>query len=228
MSATDERMLAFETSTAWSGVALLAGSEVIESRELDPAQKGDRDLLPAAEALLRAANLAARQLGAVAVGIGPGSYTGTRIGVMSAKALAYGIGKPLYGISSLAALAWRARASAPVVAAVQDARRDEVYLGVYDVAGDRPRALVADIALAPEEVAKFVPAACAVVGTATTTYHDLFAAGLPASVTLQADPRAPTAAAVGRLARRRVEADEPLALQPVYLRRGNAPPAFAR
>ncbi|HTR51713.1 MAG TPA: tRNA (adenosine(37)-N6)-threonylcarbamoyltransferase complex dimerization subunit type 1 TsaB [Kofleriaceae bacterium] len=92
----------------------------------------DSELLVKIDELCRDAGVAPRELEAVAVGAGPGSFTGLRIGMATAKGIAFAAGRPLWVASSLAALAWRVReVDADVVVAVIDARRGEVYAGAY-------------------------------------------------------------------------------------------------
>ena len=90
----------------------------------------DSELLQHVDALCREVGIAPRELDAVAVGAGPGSFTGLRIGMATAKGIAFAAGKPLWAVSSLAALAWRVRAE--ITVAILDARRGEIYAGIYD------------------------------------------------------------------------------------------------
>lgn len=94
------------------------------------------------EALLRRAGIDAKQLGLVACGRGPGTFTGTRVAVATAKGLAYGLGVATLPVSTLAAVAASARPADPVLA-ILDARRSEVYGGYFRVAidGDAPPAV---------------------------------------------------------------------------------------
>ncbi len=234
-------LLALETSSVAGSVALLRGPELVRQIELEEGLRHGRALLPAVEECLEAAGVKVTDLAAVAVSIGPGSYTGTRVGVMAAKALAFGARIPVVGISSLAALAWTARELAPTIIPVQDARRDEVYCAVYAVENGKQEtaaagmsaaawplaALRLDAALTPEEAARLGQGPdSALVGTAITRYRQLFReCAAPGTLVLE-KPAAPTAAAVGFLAQARFaagEVDEPLALQPVYLRRAGDP-----
>ncbi|HJL46555.1 MAG TPA: tRNA (adenosine(37)-N6)-threonylcarbamoyltransferase complex dimerization subunit type 1 TsaB, partial [Polyangiaceae bacterium LLY-WYZ-15_(1-7)] len=127
---TNPRLLAFESSTRRCSAALLEGEAVRATRE-ERGQPGDL-LLPFAEALLGELGWEASTLDALAVGIGPGSFTGTRVGVAAAKGLALALGVPLLGVGSLRAMA---RAAAPgegeAVAPVVNAGRGEVFAAIY-------------------------------------------------------------------------------------------------
>ena len=107
------RLLIIDTSQKTGTVALAEDESVLGERRLDQARRHARDLGPFAHALLSEAGWKARELDAVVVSLGPGSYTGLRVGVMSAKMLAYATGCALLGIPTFQALA----AQAPIEAA---------------------------------------------------------------------------------------------------------------
>lgn len=88
--------------------------------------------MPAIEEVMTKAGVKAAEIDAIAVSEGPGSYTGVRIGVTLAKTLAWSLQKPLVGVSSLKVLAANARVSNNVVCALFDARRQNIYAGVYE------------------------------------------------------------------------------------------------
>src|SRR4051812_49559549 len=107
------RLLLLETSTGSSGfVALGAGPELLGTRRLDESRRHARDLAPAVSALLKEAGWKPRDISAVIVCRGPGSYTGLRVGLMSAKAFAYATGCALLGLDTFAAVALQAPAEA--------------------------------------------------------------------------------------------------------------------
>ncbi len=237
-------LLAIETSAVPGSAALFADGELAGERTLAPDARHDRDLFPALQRCLADAALRASDLACVAVGKGPGSYTGTRIGLMAAKALAFGGGVPLVGVSSLAALAWDARETAAFVVPVQEARRDEVYAAVYGrapdnapdaapTAADAPawQAVVPDRACTPEEAAALARGPeYSLVGAALSRYAEAFASRAVAGSRLVPDRTAPRAASLGCLAWHAFLAgrtDDVFRLQPQYLRREGDPSPFA-
>lgn len=154
MSVGDEpRMLLLETSGRIGQVAIARGGVVVATRRLDEARRHARDLAPAVVELLAGPGWQPRDLHAVIVSRGPGSYTGLRVGVMSAKALAYATGCALLGIETFAAVALQAPALATEVEVIADAQQGRVYVQRFVRA--RPNApLSAEGPLAIEEFSR--------------------------------------------------------------------------
>jgi tRNA threonylcarbamoyladenosine biosynthesis protein TsaB len=120
-------LLAIDTSTPRGALALATADGAVRVATPDPSQRHGRNLVPAIRDLLRAAGLAPADLDGFAVGLGPGSYTGLRIGLTAAKTLAYATGKPLVGLDSLEVIAANAPAEALRVSVIADAQRGDVY-----------------------------------------------------------------------------------------------------
>jgi tRNA threonylcarbamoyladenosine biosynthesis protein TsaB len=174
-------LLSIDTATAATAVGLaLEGGKVLEARD-DPAA-GERPghstrLLPLAAELLARAGLRWGELDRIAVGVGPGTFTGLRVGIATAHGLAQSSGAELVGVSSLRALALAAPAEETVLAAI-DARRGEVFLAGYHGGMEilAPRALAPD-ALADLLAEQYEPA-CAegwlANGDGAIRYRDAF------------------------------------------------------
>lgn len=129
-------VLALETSTSVCSVALSDGDRVVAHATLDRPRAHAEHLVPMIADVLHRGAVDRKDLAAVAVSSGPGSYTGLRIGVSTAKGLAAATGAGLVSVPSLLALAYRAEPFArrnDRIAAAFDARRDEVYVAVYRV-----------------------------------------------------------------------------------------------
>src|SRR6185436_6504167 len=123
------RVLAIESSGRQGSVALLDGDRIAGETIFESGMVHGRDIAPAIEDLARRAAWALRDLDLVAVDLGPGSYTGLRVGLAAAKGLCLALSKPLAGASSLDALA----AGRPGrVAAVTDAKWNQVYGALYE------------------------------------------------------------------------------------------------
>src|SRR4051794_20872764 len=108
MRADGAKLLLIETSGRVGQVGLALGPRLLAERALDATRRHARDLAPAAAELLRGQGWRPRDLAAVLVSLGPGSYTGLRVGVMSAKALAYAIGCAVEGVPTFDVIAGQA------------------------------------------------------------------------------------------------------------------------
>lgn len=127
-------LLALETATTTCGVAVVRDHDVAAQAHLHRPRVHSEQLTPLVEETLRHADVRAAALDAVAVSMGPGSYTGLRIGVSTAKGWALANDAALVGVPTLDAYAARMRpvaAPGDVVCALLDARRDEVYAGAF-------------------------------------------------------------------------------------------------
>ena len=148
------RILALETATEACSAALWLDGEL--THRFSVLQRGHAEhILPMVDALLAEAGLPAASLDAIAVGRGPGAFTGVRIGVSVAQGLAYGLGLPVLPVSTLRALAWGGReaaraAGASAILAALDARMGELYLGRYDLADPELAPLADEALLRPE------------------------------------------------------------------------------
>jgi tRNA threonylcarbamoyladenosine biosynthesis protein TsaB len=152
-------ILAFDTATS----ATVVGLDALELRD-DPPQ-GSRPrhttrLLPMIAKAMSDAGAGWEDIDRIAVGVGPGTFTGLRIGIATARALGHARGIPLVGVSTLESIAVVAATDAEqsaVVLAVLDARRGEVFAAAWPVAGERPEPLLAPRAIDPGVLAELIP-----------------------------------------------------------------------
>ena len=133
-------LLAFDTATPLVTVALHDGEDVVAERTSDLPMKHGEQLAPLIEAVLADRGLVRQDLTAIAVGVGPGPFTGLRIGLVTARTLALALELPVYGVCTLDVLAIEAVDTGAVgedFLVATDARRKEVYLASYDADGAR-------------------------------------------------------------------------------------------
>ncbi|HYF74395.1 MAG TPA: tRNA (adenosine(37)-N6)-threonylcarbamoyltransferase complex dimerization subunit type 1 TsaB, partial [Nocardioides sp.] len=133
-------LLAFDTATPLVTVALHDGADVVAELRADRPMRHAEQLAPLIDRALTQAGIVRQDLTAIAAGVGPGPFTGLRVGLVTARTLAFVLDVPVYGVCSLDVLAVEAAdtgaVSAPFVVAT-DARRKEVYLARYDADGCR-------------------------------------------------------------------------------------------
>lgn len=225
-------LLAIESATATASAALLRDGEVVEVRVAPSERPASEALLPTVLALLRSHDVAVAGIDAFAVSVGPGSFTGLRVGIATAKGLAFGAGVRSLPVPTLAALAAKGVSDAPpgrpVVAAL-DARRGEVYAAGYTGQGGLAPPLWGPTVATPAELAPQLAAQrgpLRVVGDGVGILEPVLREPLGERVEWMAPPEgAPDAGWVGRLGFRMLEAGaaiEIAELAPRYLRRAEA------
>jgi len=133
------KILAFDTSSERCSVALLQGGELVSELRLRLLQTHSKTLLGAVEYLIGKLGWQLSELGLVAAGIGPGSFTGIRIGIASALGIAQSLSVPFAGVSGLDALAHQVSFLEARVGVVLDAHRSQVYYAEYVASGGRIR-----------------------------------------------------------------------------------------
>src|SRR5262245_37010850 len=198
------RLLAVETSTLTGGVAVLDGGAVVaESRVSVAVTHGER-LMAAIDGVLRAARWQLADVEAFAVGLGPGSFTGLRIGLSTVKGLAFATGKPVAGVPTLDALAWRLPFCAYPVCPILDAKKNEVYAALYRTLEGRLEPLDPPRAVAPstlaEELRDSTRGPIVFLGDAVAPFAPVLSSVLGTRACLApADLRLPSAVTVGEL-----------------------------
>jgi len=171
-------LLSMDTATVCSTVALTQGTatkgQVLTSVSLTSSVTHSRRLITAIDWLLAQAEVDWSMIDGIGVGLGPGSFTGLRIGMATAKGLAQAAGKPLVGVSTLDCLACGCNGSG-LICAVLDARKKEVYSAFYRQDTEGVPRRIGDIeALSPREVATRIDEPTFMVGDAILTYGDLW------------------------------------------------------
>lgn len=215
-------LLSLDTSTEAVSVALLRAAECYERFEIAPKRQAQL-VLPMIDKVLAEAGIAKSKIGAIAVGRGPGAFTGVRLGISVAQGIALGLDVPVLPISSLAALAADVMDVDPTltVLATIDARMGEVYAGCYRFDAQHGVQLVGDECVGP---AHSVPLARAerwgVIGTGWSAYPDYWAPRIGAPEFADGE-RYPRAARIAQLAVSRWQRGHGVAPEfalPAYLR----------
>ncbi|MEY8735555.1 tRNA (adenosine(37)-N6)-threonylcarbamoyltransferase complex dimerization subunit type 1 TsaB [Peribacillus frigoritolerans] len=138
------KVLAIDTSNFTLGVALVNGSQVIGEYTTNLKKNHSVRVMPAIETLLRDCDTKPKDLTKIVVAQGPGSYTGVRIGVTIAKSLAWTLQIPLSGVSSLEVLAANGRYFNGLISPLFDARRGQIYTGLYEMENNSLKTVIED------------------------------------------------------------------------------------
>ncbi len=235
------RTLGVDTATSTASVAivedgLLVAEEIIPRRASGNGSTLNRFrsnhaeiLLPLIASVLQTASVSLSELSAFAVSIGPGSFTGLRIGLSTVKGLAYGWDIPVQGVSTLLANAARVTDYDGFICSFLDARKKEVYAALFRRSGDSLERLSEDSVLDIKEVIDLVrkhDARCLFIGDAAAVYEKLLTESLGDKVCFRGENTRPSiAAAVARLGEERCASSDRhalLPLAPIYLRSSEA------
>ena len=203
-------LLAFDTATPAVTVAIHDGSAVVARRSAVDARRHGELLAAQIAGALADCGATRADLTAIAVGTGPGPYTGLRVGLVTARVLASVLDIPLYGVCTLDVMAREAAAGAAgrEFLVATDARRKEVYWARYSAAGDR---ICGPAVSAPAEL----PPGCPIAGEGPVRYPELTAEPIP--------PSYPAAGQLAEIAAERMAAGAPVSpAEPLYLRRPDA------
>lgn len=168
-------ILALENSSQCGSVALVSQGLCLAEHSLSSPTTHSRRLLTTIQQLLLEAGLGWERIDAIAVSAGPGSFTGLRIGLTTAKGLAMAAAKPMIAVSSTTTLACQLPWTEQLICPVIDARKHEVYTALYrsDEAG-LPRRMGEIVAIAPEELARRIDEEVIFLGDGSRIYQEIF------------------------------------------------------
>jgi tRNA threonylcarbamoyladenosine biosynthesis protein TsaB len=208
--------LAIETSSRHGSVTLGGGDELLETIELPEQQRHAVELMPAIEKLFQAHTAKPAQLGEIYVSIGPGSFTGLRVGLTTAKVLAHVTGARLVAVPTLEVVVHNAPADRPHVAVMLNAKRGQCFTGLFQRENGAWKPLIAPSLLSPEQLLERAPRPLAIIGDHLPPQE------WPGEVQLLGSALAtPRSEVVWRLGRQLAAAGrfaDPASLTPLYVR----------
>ena len=177
------KILALETSARAVSAAVSENGRILASGYQDTGLTHSRTLMPIVEHILKNTDLKLSDMDAIAAAVGPGSFTGIRIGVAAAKGLAFSVDKPAVGVSTLAAMARNVAFADGLVICAMDARRSQVYNANFAAESGSLTRLTPDRAISladlAEEVRHDLRPIMLVGDGAHLVYDDFTARGLP-------------------------------------------------
>ena len=216
------KVIGIETSGTIGSVALASEGSVLAERYFEKGLRHGRELVPSLEEILSQQGLKIEEVDLISVSIGPGSYTGLRVGVMAAKALAFAMNKPLIGVPTLDVLAENAPKEAEYVAPIVDAKRSEVYTSLYKKLEQKRKRLWEFLVIRPEELCERLKGfgKVFILGDGLRIYGKIFES--KEFILGQKETWTARAANVALLGERQFKSgkkDDALGLVPMYLRR---------
>lgn len=230
MKRQESLILSIDTATPCSSVALTEGTRkngrVLASLSLSSKITHSRRLLALIDFLMKETEVRWDSIEAVAVSLGPGSFTGLRIGMATAKGLTFGADKPMIGVSTLDGLASKC-APSPWICSVLDARKNEVYAAFYSTGADG--LTVSDgvpMVISPKKLAEHITDPVVMVGDGVNVYGDVWKNILEGRVLFApAHLHQPSAASLGFIGKEKLLSGQILTVEeavPIYVRSSDA------
>jgi len=217
------KTVAIETSGGVGSVAVLEDEQLRGERAFEKGMRHGRELIPTLKRIFDTLEWRPNEIDLIAVSIGPGSYTGLRVGIACTKALAYATGAEVIGVPTLDVLARNAPETVCNVCPVLDARRKHVYASLYSQRNEGLARQTDFLVVPPQELARMLPEGTLVFGDGTAKYRTVLEA---ANVAFGEDDlgvaHAPVVAQLGLLSYRAGERTDVNTLTPMYLRRPEA------
>ena len=220
------KILGIDTSTMMGAVGIVEDDTLVAELRTNVALTHSERLMAHVDGLLKTARLTLKEMDGFAVTIGPGSFTGLRIGLAAAKALAYAGGKPIAGIPTLEALADNLSYSRYQIAPCLDTRKKMLYAAIYKVTDTVRKEVMAPAAITPQELAERIEEPTVFLGEGAYVYREYFEARLCCQALFA--PRAlgsPSGATVAFRGLKMINdgrASDPMSLVPYYIRKSDA------
>ncbi|MDT2736984.1 tRNA (adenosine(37)-N6)-threonylcarbamoyltransferase complex dimerization subunit type 1 TsaB [Enterococcus pseudoavium] len=215
------KLLAMDTSNQTLAVAVLEDEKVLAHFQLNRKMNHSLTLMPAIDSVMQASGLKPQDLQRIVVAVGPGSYTGIRIAVTTAKTLAETLAIELTTVSSLAVIAGNSRTERLIVA-LMDARRNNVYAGVYRWKNQQLEAVLADQHIPLEDLLSQIKEPALFVGE-TAKFKEQIITALPSAEIAEADEiNLPNGIVLGKLGFQAEPVENIHGLVPAYLKRVEA------
>ncbi|MFI5323774.1 MAG: tRNA (adenosine(37)-N6)-threonylcarbamoyltransferase complex dimerization subunit type 1 TsaB [Thermodesulfobacteriota bacterium] len=222
------KVMAIETSTYSGSIAVSDGEEILGEYYMNMGPSHSERLIPSIDRLLGELGIDRRELGGVAVSLGPGSFTALRIGITTAKGIAYSLGIPVVGVSSLELLAMNLPYSPYQICTAIDAKKGELFAALFRMDEGRPVRVCEDMVIHPAGLFEIIKEKTIFIGEGALLYRDFLEDnGLARERALFCPPymnypRASPLAYTGFSRLKEGQTDDVLALAPAYLRKPDA------
>jgi len=172
------KLLAIETATMLGGVAIMDGDRLVAESRLNIRVTHSERLMKEIDRILRGASMDISEIDVFGISIGPGSFTGLRVGLSTVKGLVYATGKKLVTAPTLEAIAWNIPFSEYQICPMLDARRKEIYTAVFRWSGGGFSRVINECTLSADELLQKIDAPTLFLGEGATLYRDRIQAAL--------------------------------------------------
>ncbi len=221
------KILAIETATVAGSVAIVDDAVgLIGEVRVDVKAAHAERLMPAVEWLLKSSMMSIDAIDAFAISIGPGSFTGLRIGLSTVKGFAYATGKPVISVPTLDAFTASLPFCSFLICPMLDARKSEVYAALYKWDGGALSKLMPETVISPSELLKMIDQKTVFAGEGAKIYRELISRTLQdKAVFAPASRMSPSASAVAEIALEKLKQGDiadPVTLIPLYIRKSEA------
>jgi len=225
-------ILGIETSTKTGSVAVVSEDGVIAQYSLNIEVTHSERLMATVDRVLRDTGISMPQIDGFAVAVGPGSFTGLRIGLSTVKGLALATGKPIAAVPTLLALAWNLPYAAHPVCPLLDARKNEVYAALYTSDGSAPLQVMPEAVISLSRLAEKIKEKTVFTGEAAQLYRaEIVKAFGDAALFAPRSAVLPSAASVAEIGLDLIKSGrqtDPDSLVPMYIRRPEAEVAWEK
>ena len=223
------KILALDASSGVASAALVCDDVLVGEYTINHKKTHSQTLMPMISSLLEACEVKISEVDAFAVSVGPGSFTGLRIGIATAKGLAHACQKPIVGVSTLEAMAYNLPYCADLTVPILDARRDQVYGAVYEWQNDELCTICPPCAVSIDEILDIVKREgkkAVFIGDGILRFKEQIQGALDSMCTFAfANSNMQRASSVAVLAKQKIKAGEAVSCEkicPVYLRKSQA------
>ncbi|MCC5912275.1 MAG: tRNA (adenosine(37)-N6)-threonylcarbamoyltransferase complex dimerization subunit type 1 TsaB [Clostridiaceae bacterium] len=223
------KILALDTSSTVATVAVMDGEKLVGEYILNHKRTHSQKLMPMVDEILKSCDLTPKEMDVFGVSLGPGSFTGLRIGIASIKAMAQSLNKPVVGVSALEAMAFNLIYCKEMICPIIDAQRDMVYAGVYQWQQENLENTMEDQVLPIEDLLKFLKdkeEKIVFVGDAVEKFKELIVEKIgnlavfpPSAIAM---PRASSIGEITRVRAVKGEIQDFSEVLPIYMRKSQA------
>jgi tRNA threonylcarbamoyladenosine biosynthesis protein TsaB len=220
------KLLALETATLTGSVAIMDGESLVAESRITMRVTHSERIMSEIEHVLRRSSLKLEEIDAFGISIGPGSFTGLRVGLSTVKGLAYATGKTLVSIPTLEALAWNIPFALHDVCPMLDARKKEVYAGIFRWEGAGFQRVMVERSVSIGTLLRQISECTIFLGDGALLYREIIAERLAEKAVFgYPQQMIPSAATVAFLCIRKAirgEFENPEIIRPCYLKRSEA------